>query len=66
MVRSSPEGAEVIVDGKFMGMTPATVTLVAGDHVIQVEQEGFKDWERTLAVTAGAKLNLDAAMESLP
>ena len=56
----------MIVDGKFMGMTPATVTLVAGDHVIQVEREGFKDWERTLAVTAGAKLNLDAAMESLP
>ena len=66
IIRSVPEGADVLVDGTFMGMTPATITLVVGDHVIRVEREGFKDWERTLAVTTGAKLNLDAAMESLP
>src|SRR5215472_12673604 len=31
-VRSNPDGADITVDGKYMGSTPSTLKLAAGDH----------------------------------
>jgi hypothetical protein len=36
VVTSRPEAAQVIVDGSARGVTPLTVTLSAGAHVVEV------------------------------
>jgi PEGA domain len=62
-VKSSPDGAEITIDDKYVGSTPSTLKLTPGDHKIKLERAGFKVWERTLAVSAGATANVNATLE---
>src|SRR5436309_3632655 len=62
-IKSTPAGAEIIVDEKFMGSTPSSLRLAAGDHKIKLEKSGFKTWERTLTVGAGATATIDPTLE---
>jgi hypothetical protein len=62
-IKSTPDGAEITVDDKFMGSTPSSLRLAAGDHKIKVEKSGFKIWERTMTVGAGATAKVDATLE---
>jgi len=34
-----------------------------GDHKIKVEKSGFKTWERTMTVNAGATATVNATLE---
>lgn len=61
-IASIPSGADVEVDGKFVGNTPSSVTLVSGDHGIKVTKKGYKSWERSLT-TSGGTVNLHAELE---
>ena len=40
IVQSSPAGVEVFVDGVTRGMTPATVSLAAGSHILELRGRG--------------------------
>jgi hypothetical protein len=62
-VKSTPDGAEITVDDKYMGSTPSTLKLSPGDHKIKLEKSGFKVWERTLAVGAGGTANVNAMLD---
>ena len=62
-IKSTPDGAEITVDEKFMGSTPSSLRLAAGDHKIKLEKSGFKIWERTLTVGAGATATIDPTLE---
>jgi hypothetical protein len=62
-VKSSPDGAEITIDDKYMGSTPSTLRLAPGDHKIRLEKSGFKVWERTLAVGAGGNANINATLD---
>jgi hypothetical protein len=61
-VRSTPDGADITVDDKFVGSTPSTLKLTPGDHKIKLEKSGFKAWERTLAVGTGT-VNINATLD---
>ncbi len=52
-ITSNPAGADITVDGKYMGSTPSTLQLAPGEHSIAVAKDGFTGWQRTLNVTAG-------------
>jgi hypothetical protein len=39
---SDPSGAEIYSDGKFMGQTPSTITMLPGSHVIVLKAAGRK------------------------
>ena len=52
-VTSEPAGADVTIDGNFIGSTPSAVDLTAGDHVVVVEKKGYQRWERRMKTTAG-------------
>ncbi len=58
-ITSSQEGADITVDGAFVGSTPTTLQLAAGTHQISV-RSGAKLWERMLQVTGGSQINLNA------
>ncbi len=62
-VKSTPDGADITVDDKYMGSTPSTLKLAPGDHKIILEKSGFKAWERTLAVSAGGNANVNATLD---
>ena len=61
-VSAEPEGADISVDGAFVGNAPATLKLTAGKHVITVNQQGFKEWAREVMVLPGSLVNLKAGL----
>lgn len=64
-IKSSPDGADITIDGKFVGSTPSTLQLAAGEHTIVIEKSGFKAWQRTMTVTAGGSANLEVTLDKL-
>lgn len=64
-INSTPAGAEITVDEKFMGNTPSSVRLAAGDHKVRLEKSGFKTWERTLTVSSGTTATVAPTLEKL-
>jgi PEGA domain-containing protein len=62
-VKSTPDGADITVDGKFSGNAPSTLRLAAGDHIITVAMKGFRNWERTINLTTGGAITINAALE---
>jgi hypothetical protein len=60
---STPAGADVNVDGSFVGNAPATLKLKPGKHTIRVTMNGYKDWSKDMTVLAGSQVNLAATME---
>ena len=62
-VKSTPDGADITVDDKYMGSTPSTLKLTAGDHKIKLEKSGFRTWERTLTVSAGATATVHPTLD---
>jgi PEGA domain len=64
-VISVPDGADIEVDGGFVGNTPSDVQVLEGDHSVSVKKVGFKNWERKLKVTAGSSVHLSVDLEKL-
>jgi len=62
-VVSVPDGADIELDGSFVGNTPSDVQVPEGNHTITVKKAGFKDWERALKVNAGSNVHLSAQLE---
>ena len=56
LVRSTPPGAQVLVDGREYGRTPITVrSLSRGAHSVRVAREGFATDERQVTITASQR-----------
>jgi hypothetical protein len=62
-VSTTPGGADISVDGNFVGNAPANLKLPPGRHSVAVSLDGFKTWTRDMTVLAGSKTNLDATLE---
>jgi len=62
-VSSTPESADIEIDGNFVGNTPSTLGVAAGPHQLSVKKAGFKPWERKIAVSSG-HIKIDATLES--
>ncbi|MGZ4876175.1 MAG: PEGA domain-containing protein, partial [Candidatus Angelobacter sp.] len=61
-VASTPVGADIEIDGNFMGNTPSSLLLQPGDHLVAVKKAGYKAWERKMKV-AGGDVNIRADLE---
>jgi len=64
-IASSPAGADIELDGNFVGNTPSSVNLPSGSHQVVVRKKGFVDWIKTLNVTGG-NISLNAELEQAP
>jgi hypothetical protein len=67
VIDSTPPGADIEIDGAFVGNTPSTVPVTPGSHEIAVKKKGFSDWTRKLSVTGGSiHLSADLNPASAP
>jgi len=62
-VSSNPAGADISVDGDFVGNSPASLKLAPGKHTITVKMSGYKDWSREITIKAGSEVQLTASLE---
>ncbi len=62
-LRSTPEGATVIIDGKEKNdiKTPSRAYLSAGKHTVEMRLNGYVTWKRDFDLQAGQLLWLDYA-----
>lgn len=61
-VTSSPDGADIEIDGAFAGNAPSTVDLAPGEHTVSVKKSGYSIWERKLKLTGG-DIRLNAELQ---
>ena len=65
-IRSEPTGADVELDGKFVGNTPTTLRLKAGDYTVTVRKAGFAPWTRAVAAISDNNLKITAELTKDP
>jgi len=65
-ITSDPDAAEIFVDGKFVGNTPATLKLSAGPHLFLLKSPSRPDYSRTVEVPKSSKLTLKALFDLPP
>ena len=63
VVKSTPDGADITVDGKFVGSTPSTLRLSPGEHSITIEKSGFKVWQRAITVSSAGSVTVEATLD---
>jgi hypothetical protein len=62
-VSSNPTGADVLVDGEFVGNSPSALKLPQGKHTVIVKMSGYKDWSKDITVQSGSEVQLTASLE---
>lgn len=62
-ITSEPDGAEIFIDDKFHGNTPATLKIPAGSHAILLKFPRHNDWRRTLEILKSSKVSLKATLD---
>ncbi len=60
---STPDAADIEIDGNFMGNTPSMIELSPGDHTVAVSKKDFKPWQRKIKLAAG-DIKLNAELEA--
>lgn len=58
VIVSDPDGAEIYIDGKFVGQTPSTIRLPSGQHRVELKSQGKQTWQRDLEVLKDSELSL--------
>jgi hypothetical protein len=60
---STPSGAEITLDGKYVGNTPSEITVSTGTHAVVFSMPGFGQWKRDLTVIPGSELTVSAILQ---
>ena len=60
-ITSDPAGADIEVDGTFIGNTPTTLQMAPGPHSFLIKH-GTATWTRTVQIQAGGTITLSAPL----
>jgi S1-C subfamily serine protease len=63
-ITANRDGADIFVDGKFVGSTPSTFTLSVGAHTIEVKGQDGTSWKRVLEVLRDSEVKLNAGLQN--
>ena len=64
---SSPEGAQVVVNGKVVGQTPVVLNdLPVGSRAVIVRRDGYSPWSTSVRVVAGQRTTVRATLKPTP
>ncbi|MCI0391895.1 MAG: trypsin-like peptidase domain-containing protein [Acidobacteria bacterium] len=64
-ITSEPTGAEVFVDGEFVGSTPSKVQVSPGERKIKITRPNHKDWERAIKIQPNEEKTINALLEQI-
>jgi len=64
-ISSTPDSADIEIDGNYVGSTPSNVGVAAGEHQISLKKPGFKPWERKITISTG-QISVRASLEPEP
>ena len=64
-ISSDPSGADIEIDGTFVGTTPSSMGVLAGVHTLRITKIGYKSWNRSLKSSTG-KINVAVVLEPIP
>lgn len=65
MVNSTPDLAEIEVDGKSVGFTPKKIALTEGEHTVIIKKEGFLDYKEVVTVRPeSGNYDINASLEA--
>jgi hypothetical protein len=65
-ILSTPEGAEVRIDGELIGRTPVAHDVAAGDHVVEFRLKGYFDHKETMKAEGGREKVYSVDMKLIP
>jgi hypothetical protein len=61
---SRPSGAQVFVDGRFVGTTPLRLSdVAAGSHAVRIALPGHRRWVTSVNVSPGERSRVAASLE---
>ncbi len=60
-VSTTPAGADIEVNGVYLGSTPADIEVEEGTHVVKLVLQGYRPWEKKVKVGAGLKVAVSLA-----
>jgi hypothetical protein len=60
---TTPPGAEITLDGKYVGNTPSDITIPTGAHTVLYTLPGYATWTRDLTVLPASELNVSAVLQ---
>lgn len=59
---SEPAGAEIEIDGEYIGSTPTTAVVKEGAVSVVVKKTGYQVWERRMRLSSGDKRTIHAEL----
>ncbi|MCA9698145.1 MAG: PEGA domain-containing protein, partial [Myxococcales bacterium] len=65
-VTSTPEGADVTLDGQPFGVTPLDKSIIPGDHTIMVSKDGYISVQEKRTFVEGTRESLSYALDKVP
>ncbi len=54
-VWSSPAGADIFLDGQYVGQTPSSIDVSQGEHTVVLRKKNFAIWQRKLTANTGKR-----------
>lgn len=63
---SDPTGADISVDGNYVGSTPSLIKLWPGTHSITITKTGYVPWVRSVVTRSGENRNIAAQLDKAP
>lgn len=64
-IGSSPAGADVYVDGQYVGTSPTSYGTLAGSHDVRVSLGGYEDYQTSVSVRANQTARISASLQSV-
>ncbi|MFP4383327.1 MAG: PEGA domain-containing protein [Spirochaetia bacterium] len=64
-IRTDPDGAEVHVDGKYLGKTPLKTRLSHGSHDLSITRQGFSSVSEIITVNQNDSLEFDLDVRNI-
>jgi hypothetical protein len=62
---SAPSGAEILIDGIYVGDTPSRLRVHAGRHTITLRLSGYDTWAQTIQVEPGSQATIQKTLERM-
>ena len=64
-ITSDLDGAEIFLDDKFIGTTPATLRLGEGAHTLTLKSPHHADWQRSITVLKDSTVTVKATLDPI-